>query len=115
MPIGDMTGRAANFGEHLLAGPHLGIDLATRWRGMIEQVPLGHVEIAFGNFLTVAIAVRVIEADARQSRLGRRSHAAAILGRLRDELLTPRVGHKGMGVALWARVAGRIMSLQARM
>src|SRR6266496_3510262 len=80
---------------------------------MIEQVPFRDVEIAFGDFLAVAVAVGVVEADARQAGFGWGANAAAVLAGGADELLAAGVGDQGMGVALDARVGRRIVGLQA--
>jgi len=61
---------------------------------MVEEIPLGDVQIAFGDFLAVAVAIGIVEADAGQAGLGGSANAAAVLGRRRDELLSARVGHE---------------------
>src|SRR5262245_31042021 len=69
VPVGDVTGGAADLGEQLLALPHLVGDLPAGRGGVVEQIPLGYIKIALGDFLAVAIAIGVVEADAGRPAL----------------------------------------------
>ncbi len=113
LPIGDMANRAAEFVEEQLAGDGVAGPLGSGGGGVIEQIPLGHVEIAFGDLLAVAVAVGVVEADAGPAGLGRGANAAAILAGGGDELLGAGVGHQGQRIAIGAGVGGRVVGLQA--
>ena len=64
---------------------------------MVEQIPLGHVEIALGDFLAVAVAVGVVEADAGQAGLGRARTPPRSLRGCGDELLGAGVRHQRSG------------------
>src|SRR5262249_50281636 len=81
--------------------PGLGRLAAAGRGGVVEQVPLGHVEVTFGDLFEVAVAIRVIQAEA-----GRPLGAAAVPAGLDDELLRPRVRNEGQGVAVGVGVAG---------
>src|SRR5262249_43338998 len=67
--------------------PHLVGDLAARGGRMVQQVPLGRVEIAFADLFAVTVAIGIVEADA-----GRPPDRAAILAGGGDALLAAGVG-----------------------
>src|SRR5207244_6970683 len=113
LPIGGMAAGAADLGEELFAGLDVGRDLAAGRGRMVEEIPFGDVEIAFGDFLAVAVAVGIVEADAGQAGLGPSADAAGVLAGGADKLLAAGVGDEGVGVALGAGVGGRVMGLQA--
>src|SRR4029077_9654634 len=77
---------------------------------VVEQVPLDDVEVAFGDFLAVAVAIRIILADSRGSL-----DASAILQRFGNELPRAGVGNQPESVTTEAGERGWVASLQPRM
>src|SRR5439155_20995966 len=97
--------------EPLLAAAHLLGDLAATGGGVVEQVPLGNVEVALGDLLAVAVAVGVVLADA-----GWAAHGAAVLAGGGDALQATGVRHLRKAVAFGPLVErGRVEGLQPRM
>src|SRR5207237_31285 len=89
VPVGNVARRAAGRLEQLFSMDRvLGNAAACRGR-VVEQVPLDHVEVAFGDFLAVTVAIRIILANSRWSL-----DASAILKRFGNELPRAGVGNK---------------------
>src|SRR5438128_6813435 len=104
VPVGNVAGCAPDLVEEFLANLGVaGLPAAGR-AGMVEQVPFGDIEIAFGDFLAIAVAVGIVEADAGQAGLGLGANDTAILAGGADELLGAGVGDQGQAVALGAGV-----------
>src|SRR5207244_333056 len=87
VPIRHMAGNAAERLEELFAARDVPRDAAAGGGGVIEQIPLDHVEVSLADFLAVTVAVGVILADA-----GRSLDGAAVLERLSDKLLGAGIG-----------------------
>src|SRR5205807_5917585 len=73
VPIGNMAGRALDLLEELFAAFAALGDFAAGGGWMVQQVPLGHIEIAFADLLAVTVAVGIVQTDP-----GRPAHAAAV-------------------------------------
>src|SRR5206468_964400 len=113
VPVGKVAARAADFVEQLFAGDGVLGDTATGGCGVVEQIPLGHVEVALADLLAVAVAVGIVEADAGQAALVGSADAATVPTGGGDELLGAGIGDQGKGVFARVGVSRRIVRLQA--
>src|SRR5207248_6588746 len=77
---------------------------------MIQKIPLHHVQVAFADLLAVAVAVRIIHADA-----GWAPYSCVVLEGFRHKLLSAGVRDPGKAVAVPAGERGRVAGLQTRM